>query len=314
MPRVSVIVPAHNAERTIVETIRSVQAQTFSDFELLVIDDGSTDGTLARLDAVGDSRLRVFSYENAGACSARNRGIARATGEYLAFLDADDQWTSDKLKSQVAALEACATASVAYSWTRFVDENGRDLYAQRPVFFEGDVYPELLVTNFPCSGSNVLVPRQVIEATGGFDVLVKVSQDWEFSVRLAARWPFVVVPRHQILYRHWSGSMSSSLAATPDLWEQHGIRTIERVFESVPGSLQRLKTRRLASFYLHVTRRSLVRAADRAAVRRAGRSLWLALRLDPQLLRSRAGRRVLARWLLMRALPWRVACMSRPGG
>jgi len=314
MPRVSVIVPAHNAEQTIVETICSVQAQTFSDFELIVIDDGSTDRTRERLEAAGDSRLRILSYENAGACSARNRGIARATGEYLAFLDADDRWTPDKLQHQVAALQARAAAGVAYSWTRFVDQNGRDLYEQRPLFFEGDVYRELLVANFTCSGSNVLVRRQAIEATGGFDVSLKVSQDWEFCVRLAARWPFVVVPRHQILYRQWPGSWTWSISAAQDLWEEDGIRTIERVFESVPADLQPLKKRRLANFYLHLAHRRLVSAADRAAVRRAGRSLWRAFQLDPGLVCDPAGRRVLARWLLMRVLPPWTARRPRPPG
>ena len=313
MPRVSVIVPAHNAEQTIVETICSVQAQTFSDFELIVIDDGSADRTLERLEAAGDSRLRIFSDENAGAPSARNRGIARATGEYLAFLDADDLWTPDKLQHQVAALEARAAAGVAYSWTRFVDQNGRDLYAQRPMFFEGDVYRELLVNNFTCSGSNILVRRQAIDATGGFDVSLMVSQDWEFCVRLAAQWPFVLVARHQILYRQWPGSMWS-VSAAHDLWEEHGIQTIERVFESVPADLQPLKKRRLANFYLHLAHRRLVSAADRVAVRRAGQSLWRALRFNPRLVRDPAAQRVLARWLLMRVLPWRAARRSRPSG
>lgn len=314
MPRVSVIVPAYNAEQTIVETICSVQAQTFSDFELIVIDDGSTDRTLERLEAAGDSRLRILSHENAGACSARNRGIGRATGEYLAFLDADDLWTPDKLQHQVAALEARAAAGVAYSWTRFVDQNGRDLYEQRPVFLEGDVYRELLVTNFTCGGSNVLVRRQAIEATGGFDVSLRVSQDWEFCVRLAARWPFVVVPRHQILYRQWSGSWTWSISAAQDLWEEDGVRTIERVFESVPADLQPLKKRRLGTFYLHLAHRSLVCAADRAAALHAGRSLWRALRLDPRLVRDPAAQRILARWLLMQVLPWRAARQFRPSG
>jgi hypothetical protein len=104
------------------------------------------------------------------------------------------------------------------------------------------------------------------------------------------------------------------MSATPDPWEEHGIRTIERVFESVPADLQPLKRRRLASFYLRVAHRSLVSAADRAAVRRAGRSLWQAFRFDPRLVRDPAGQRVLARWLLMRVLPWRAARRCRPSG
>ena len=114
MPRVSVIIPAFNAEATTLETVRSVQAQTLSDFELIVIDDGSTDGTRERLAAVTDSRLQVHAYGNGGLPTARNRGIALATGEFVAFLDADDRWTPDKLQSQVAALEARADAGVAY--------------------------------------------------------------------------------------------------------------------------------------------------------------------------------------------------------
>ena len=98
MPRVSIIVPAHNAEQTIVETICSVQAQTFSDFELIVIDDGSTDRTLERLEAAGDSRLRILSYENAGAPLARNRGIAETEAECILLLDADDRWHTDKIR------------------------------------------------------------------------------------------------------------------------------------------------------------------------------------------------------------------------
>jgi cellulose synthase/poly-beta-1,6-N-acetylglucosamine synthase-like glycosyltransferase len=314
MPRVSVIIPAYNADRTILETVRSVQAQTLSDFELIVIDDGSTDRTRERLAVVTDPRLQIHSYDNGGLPTARNRGIALATGEFVAFLDADDRWTPEKLECQVAALEARADAGVAYSWTRFVDESGRHLYAQRPVFFEGDVYRQLLVSNFTCSGSNILVRRPALEATGGFDSSLEASADWEHCVRLAARWAFVVVPRHQVLYRQSARSMSSALSSAPDLWEQRGLRTIERVFESAPADLRPLKRRRLANFHLHVAHRALTTGRTAAAVGRAGRSLGQALRLDPGLLLDVTAWRVLARWLarrLLRAWAWRG---SRPPG
>jgi glycosyltransferase involved in cell wall biosynthesis len=121
MQTISVVVPAYNAERTILETIASVQQQTFSDFELIVINDGSTDGTLEQLNTVKDPRLKVFSYENGGISVARNRGIAQATGEFIAFLDADDLWTPDKLELQLAALQQHPEVGVAYSWTCFMD-------------------------------------------------------------------------------------------------------------------------------------------------------------------------------------------------
>src|SRR5262249_4651515 len=154
MPRVSVIIPAWNAARTILETVRSVQAQTFRDFELIVVDDGSTDDTLDVLAAVDDPRLAVYSYDNGGLATARTRGTARASGELVSFVDADDLWTPDKLEAQIAALSARPGAGAAYSWTRFIDERGRELRVQEPVRFEGDVYRPLLVQNFLCSGSN----------------------------------------------------------------------------------------------------------------------------------------------------------------
>src|SRR4028118_518511 len=126
MPQISVIIPAYNAERTIRETIESVQQQTFLDLELIVINDGSKDRTVELVQSIKDDRLKIFSYENGGVCVARNRGIDHANGEFIAFLDADDLWTPDKLELQAAALKQHPEAGVAYSWTYFmdVDEQG----------------------------------------------------------------------------------------------------------------------------------------------------------------------------------------------
>ncbi|HEY9859784.1 MAG TPA: glycosyltransferase family A protein, partial [Candidatus Obscuribacterales bacterium] len=96
MPLVSVIIPAYNAETTIQETVKSVLEQSLQDFELIIVNDGSTDNTLQVLDRISDPRIKVFSYPNAGAAVSRNRGFAQATGELIAFLDADDLWTPKK--------------------------------------------------------------------------------------------------------------------------------------------------------------------------------------------------------------------------
>ncbi|WP_329607065.1 glycosyltransferase family A protein [Planktothrix agardhii] len=103
MPLISVIIPAYNAEKTIQETIYSVLKQTWQDFELIVINDGSQDATLEVLSSIQDPRLRILSYSNAGLASSRNRGITEATGEYISFMDADDLWTPDKLEAQFQA-------------------------------------------------------------------------------------------------------------------------------------------------------------------------------------------------------------------
>jgi GT2 family glycosyltransferase len=316
MPRVSVIVPAYNGARTILETIRSVQAQTFRDFELIVVNDGSTDGTLEVLAGVADPRLHVFSYENGGLATARNRGMARAAGELLAFVDADDCWTADKLEAQVSALDARPGAGAAYSWTRFVDENGRELRRQKPVHFEGDVYRELLVQNFLCSGSNILVRREVVDRVGGFDPGALQMEDWEFFVRAAGAFPFALVPRYQIIYRYWTQSLSWAMASNQERWEASGRRTIDRVFEAAPPECQPLKRRRLAAFHFRLGQRCLAVAPDAAAVARAGRSLRQAVREHPRLLLDGEHRRVLLKWALMRLLParlWPALTLSRIG-
>ena len=105
MPKVSVIILTYNSSRTIGETLQSVINQTYSDFEILLINDGSTDDLIEVLKCFQDSRLQILNYENGGLTAARNRGIDRASGEYLIFLDADDLWSPDKLESHVNALD-----------------------------------------------------------------------------------------------------------------------------------------------------------------------------------------------------------------
>jgi len=211
MTTVSIIAPAYNAESTILKTIDSVQQQTFSDFELIVINDGSNDRTLELLDTIQDPRIKIFSYQNAGVSVARNRGIAHAKGNFIAFLDTDDLWTSDKLELQLKVLQQHPEAGVAYSWTHYMDEKGKTFHANKPITFEGNVYANLIVENFLGNGSNPLIRRQAIESVGEFDPTVTPSEDWDFYLRLAARWPFVVVPKPQILYRQTSSSASSKI-------------------------------------------------------------------------------------------------------
>jgi glycosyltransferase involved in cell wall biosynthesis len=213
MPAVSIVIPAYNADRTILETIESVQNQTFTDFEIIVINDGSTDRTLEVLQSISDDRLKIFTYENGGVSTARNRGIAHAVGEFIAFLDSDDLWTPDKLELQYAALKHNPTAGVAYSWTQFMDEQGdtRIFRPAPPTQYAGQVYAQLLKGDFIYSGSNVLVRRQAINEIGLFDPTLSGCDDWDYWTRLAADWEFAVVSKYQILYRRSPVAMSSKV-------------------------------------------------------------------------------------------------------
>jgi glycosyltransferase involved in cell wall biosynthesis len=281
VPTISVIVPAYNVERTILETVESVQQQTFSDFELIVINDGSTDRTLKLLNTVKDPRLKVFSYTNGGLPTARNRGISHATGEFLAFLDADDLWTPDKLELQLAALQQHPEAGVAYSWTYFKDEQGVHSYADESNRFEGNVYADLLVKNFLHNGSNPLIRKQAIESVGEFDPTLKSCEDWEFYLRLAAKWPFLLVPKPQILYRQSSGSMSSKV----EVMEKYLLLVIERAFESASLELQFLKPQSLAWVYKYGAQQYLKQSNSQIRdVNKAGSKLFKAIATNPKIL------------------------------
>ena len=303
MPTISVVVPAYNGERTILETIKSIQQQTFSDFELIVINDGSTDRTLEPLATVEDPRLKVFSYENGGLPVARNRGIARSTGEFITFIDADDLWTPDKLELQLAALQQHPEAGVAYSWTLVMDEKGEGFYPGKSVSFEGNVYPQLLLSNFIASGSNVMLRREAIASVGEFDPTLRSCEDWDYWLRVAARWSFVVVPKHQILYRQSSGAMSSKV----EVMEKNLLIVHERAFQAAPPELQFLKNHGLANIYLFVTQLCLTHVSSATGAQQAREKLQKAIRLHPQFLLNKKALISLLKLLLIGVLSPKIA-------
>jgi GT2 family glycosyltransferase len=303
MPTISVVVPAYNGERTIIETIKSIQQQTFSDFELIVINDGSTDRTLELLATVEDPRLKVFSYENGGLPVARNRGIARAMGEFITFIDADDLWTPDKLELQLAALQQHPEAGVAYSWTLVMDEKGEGFYPGKSVSFEGNVYPQLLLSNFIASGSNVMLRREAIASVGEFDPTLRSCEDWDYWLRVAARWSFVVVPKSQILYRQSSGAMSSKV----EVMEKNLLIVHDRAFQAAPPELQFLKNHALANIYLFVTQLCLTHVSSATGAQQAREKLQKAIRLHPQFLLNKQALIFLLKLLLIGVLSPKMA-------
>lgn len=280
MPTISVVVPAYNAERTILETIQSVQKQTFSDFEIIVIDDGSTDKTVELLKTVQDSRLKVFSYSNGGLPVARNRGISQSIGAFITFLDADDLWTSDKLELQLAALQKNPKAGLAYSWTLIMDEKGENFYPGKSLSFEGNVYPKLLLSNFIASGSNAMLRREAIESVGEFDAELRSCEDWDYWLRVAPNWHFVVVPKAQIFYRQSSGAMSSKV----DVMEKYHLIVLERAFAAAPSALQFLKKQSLAIEYQFLAQLCLTQNYSSKDTTQAFHKLRQALCLYPNLL------------------------------
>jgi glycosyltransferase involved in cell wall biosynthesis len=300
MPKISVIIPAYNGEQTIKETIKSVLSQTLSQFEIIVINDGSQDKTLEVVSSILDPRLKVLSYPNAGVSVSRNRGISQAGGDYVSFLDADDLWTPDKLESQLKALQANPQAAVAYSWTDWIDESGQFLRSGGHISVNGDVYAKLLLRDFVESGSNPLIRRQALTEVGGFDKSLNLAADWDMWLRLAARYEFVAVPSSQILYRVSPNSMSSNV------WkmEAESLQIIERAFAVAPESLQHLKREVLGNRYKYLTFKSLEGTPERKKGLAAVRFLWQMVRYDrSMLLRSQILAIVLVKIAIATLLP-----------
>lgn len=295
MPVISVVIPAYNAERTILETVQSVLEQSFSDFELIIINDGSTDKTLELLSLIKDSRIKVFSYQNGGLPVARNRGIERSTGQFISFLDADDLWTSDKLECQLLALQAAPNAGVAYSWTCNMSATGDSFYPGHSVSYSGDVYPKLLVSNFIASGSNCLIRREAIDFAGRFDAFLKSYEDWDYWLRLASSWSFVVVPKYQILYRQSPGAMSSRI----DVMQEYGLIVIEKAFQSAPNSLKSLKRQSLSTNYQYLAGMCLININEKEKLRKAGENLRKAIYSYPPILFTKETQRYLLKWLFV---------------
>jgi cellulose synthase/poly-beta-1,6-N-acetylglucosamine synthase-like glycosyltransferase len=255
-PLVSVVIPAFNAEATIRETLESALAQTYRELEVVVVDDGSTDGTGTVVKEVMrcDPRVRMLRKSNGGLSSARNSGIGQARGSMVAFVDADDLWNREKIAKQVQALQRRPQAGVVYCWFWPIDGNGRIKDVVRYVSLaEDDVYAALVLNNFIASGSTLLVRREVLGAVGGFDESLRHGcEDLDFCLRVAERFAFAVLPEFLVGYRQRSDSMSHNVR----LMEPAHERVIARVCERHPELPARLFRWSRARFAVHLARAS----------------------------------------------------------
>jgi len=299
IPTVSVIIPVYNGERTIRETIKAALDQDFTDFELIIVNDGSQDSTLEAVSSFIDPRIHVFSYPNAGSSASRNRGFSHSCGRYVAFLDADDLWTADKLSQQLKALESHPKAAVAYSWTNFIDESSKLVRTGSRIKVTGNVYPNLLAANFLESGSNALICRHAFVEVGGFDESLSGGEDWDLWLRLSKHYDFVAVSYPHVLYRLSAYSASTNVLQI----ETDCLRVIDRAFYKAPDSLQNLKKCSMSNLYKYLTCRALEGHPARARSFLAAQYLLKAVWYSPNLLFSKAVIKVLLKVILLSILP-----------
>jgi hypothetical protein len=216
----SVVIPAYNAEAFLERTLRSALCQTYSNIEVIVVDDGSKDKTrvIAEAIAAEDHRVRIISVPNGGVAKARNIGIAEAKGEYVAFLDADDLWHPTKIERQMAAMSSGTGENqpvAVYAFSRVIDSNDRVVGSGGRVLLSGYSFARHLYTRPVGNGSSLLVRRETALAVGGFNPTwaargIGGCEDLDFELKITAKYPIAGVGQYLVGYREYPGNMSSN--------------------------------------------------------------------------------------------------------
>jgi len=234
-PTVSVIVPCWNRERFIADAIRSILAQTFTDFELIVVDDGSTDGSRAVVASFADPRLRCLPCEHRGISAAMNAGLAAARGRLIARLDSDDFWLPDMLATQVAVLEARPDVGLVYAKGECTDADWKPLSMAwgYPLRYPGQTFRSMVYNDSTCN-ITVVCRRECFERVGTYDESLQTSEDLDMWLRVARQFDFAFTDRVLARIRLHGGSITGGISAERD--EQMGRRGLvfEKLFAS-PG-------------------------------------------------------------------------------
>jgi glycosyltransferase involved in cell wall biosynthesis len=253
--KVSVVVPAYNIAGYLAATLRSLTTQTYKNFEVLIVDDGSTDETaqVAHGFAANYENFHLLKKPNGGLSSARNFGIAAAKGEYIALLDGDDLYRSKKLARHVAVLDSNPQVGVVYSASQAMrDDGGRTWFSLSGKPVAEDPLEALLCKNFVGHGSNAMFRRSLVDQVGGFDESLVSVEDLDFWLRLAETGEWGFYRDRQILcdYRVRPAGLSYN---TQQMQRTHG-QVIQRVADRNPDRTAKIMPRAYAYMYRYLAR------------------------------------------------------------
>ena len=230
------IVPAYNAEATLKQSVESALGGTFSDIEVILVDDGSTDGTAAVAEALAhaDARVKAHWRKNGGVSAALNSGLALARGDYVARLDSDDIWHPAKLERQLHAAYRMPEAAFIYSFVRYIDMGGRVVSDGPDQRFPPHALCRGFYESLVGANSTALMRRSVVADMGGYDESLASWEDLLLQLRISARAPIACLPEYLVGYRIRPGSLSKNLDGMLESWRQ--VRTKARhAFPAVPS-------------------------------------------------------------------------------
>lgn len=272
--QVSAIIPTFNRRELVSRAIRSVLAQTRRVDEIVVVDDGSTDGTGDMLRELFGDRVRHVRQVNAGVSAARNHGMAIAKGRYFAFLDSDDEWLPDKTARQFDWLQSHPDAGMVLCDVARVDAQHReiDVFHRRDVIREDGWVLRWILHNPALVPASVMMRREVFDDVGGFDESLRTAEDIEYHLRVARRWQVGVVD--QVLVRALRGH-EDGLSALPRTYDDY-LHVMAPALEQARGQMDETERRRaLAAVNLRVARGMLIQSRW-ADGRRLATAAWRA--------------------------------------
>jgi glycosyltransferase involved in cell wall biosynthesis len=279
-PKVSVVIPTYNRASLVGEAMRSVLAQTFPDFELIVVDDGSTDDTRSVVAGFKDSRIRYVPQDNMGISGARNTGIRNARGRYVAFLDSDDLWLPQLLEVEVHILDHNPEAGVVYAKAQGIGSDGNLTFESRGYVqkYSGQTLKSMLYADFTCIQTS-LVRRQCFERAGLFDESLTGRVDWDMFLRLAQHCDFAHVDRVLAHFRthaqQFTGPASTQFAEVVEA----GVTVLDKAFSAagLPREVMAIKPVAYRNLFTDIGLRWL----SISAWRQSAHCFWRAIRVSP---------------------------------
>lgn len=274
-PLISVVVPTYNRAALLDQAINSVLQQDYQQWELLVVDDGSTDDTMAVLRTYEkEPRIRGFSQPNSGQAVARNRGLREASGQFIAFLDSDNLWLPHKLATQAAYLASHPEVDVLYGDIETIDIEGRVLAGpSAQARHSGMVWKQLLVDNFVNFNTSV-VRTEKLREVGGMDESVRRADDYDLWLRLSTVARFQYLPGVVAQYRVAGARISDNIAGR----FESNMAAVERFIQRNPGLLS---TGELNQVLSRIHRRFSRAFSERGQYRQACATVLKAIRLSP---------------------------------
>jgi len=225
-PTVSAVITTFDRASMVVEAVESVLSQTYRNIEVIVVDDGSTDGTDLALSRFGD-RIRYFRQENSGPSAARNRGIELASGEFVAFLDSDDLWTPEKIGRQVNFMLENPDFPLCYTDEIWIRNGRRVNQGKRHRKYGGWIFPHVLPLCI-ISPSSAMARKKLFDIVGPFDETLPACEDYDMWIRVACRYPIGYIPEPLVIKR---GGHPDQLSRRVEALDRFRVRALVKVME-----------------------------------------------------------------------------------